>query len=314
MKRFVLLACTSVFALGLVACGKDASEPASEASIARQTSDPAKSVEAIASKLKNNELLEMIQLSVPPAKLDELRAEFKAKMQEDVPSEEDRGKFSEQVARFTAPGAEETLYAELEPLLVKFENEMAAQMPMMIGMGQGFAVQSIQANEDISPAEKEQAMEMVSGLATWLQTAKFTDRDLAKKGIAIAVSTARKMELKTLDEMRAMEFDQAVGKASIAFGGIKEVLALYGLDVNKSLDSVKATIVSEANDVAKVAYSYNFFDKALKSEIELVKVDGRWYGKDSLEQLIQGLAVGEDEVEGDFIEDEEFVTEEEIAE
>ncbi len=174
MKRIALLACTGLFAFGLAACGdKENSEPASEAAVARQTSDPAKAVEAFAAKLKENNVLEAVQFAVPPAKLDEIRADWKSKMAEETPTEEEKAEFAQNMAKFTAPNAEETLYAELEPLLVKFETEMAAQMPMMIGMGQGFAMQTIQANEELTEAQKQQATEVIGALAGWLQTAKF---------------------------------------------------------------------------------------------------------------------------------------------
>ena len=311
MKRFALLACTGLFAIGLAACGdKEKSEPASEAAVARQTSDPAKAVEAFAAKLKENNVLEAVQLAVPPAKLEEIRTEWKTKMAEEAPSEEEKAEFAQNMAKFTAPDAETALYAELEPLLVKFETEMAAQMPMMIGMGQGFAMQSIQANEDLTEAQKQQATEVVGALAGWLQTAKFADRDLAKKGIGIAVKAARDLNVKTLDEVRALDFDHAMGKAGIAFGGLKDILALYGFDMNQALASTKASVVSKADGAAKVTVGYTLLGKSLTTETDMIEVDGRWYGKDTVEQLVSGLAGGNDEEEVLF---EEEVSDEEEA-
>ncbi|MCX7556356.1 hypothetical protein OS187_05905 [Xanthomonadaceae bacterium JHOS43] len=308
MKRFALLACTSLFALGLVACGgKEQSEPASEASVARQTSDPAKAVESFAAKLKENNVLEAVQLAIPPARLDELRNEWKQKMAKEEPSDEERAEFAEQMVKFTAPNAEEALYAELEPLLVKYETEMAAQMPMMIGMGQGFAMQSIQANEELTDAQKQQAVDVVGALAGWLQTAKFADRDLAKKGIGIVVKAARDLDVKTLEDVRALDFDHAMGKVGIVFGGLKEVLALYGFDVNQALASTKASVVSRADGQAKVAVAYSLLGKSLTTETDMIEVDDRWYGKDTIEQLVSGLAGGDDEEEPLF--DEEAASE-----
>ena len=308
MKRIVVLACASLFSLGLVACGgKDKSEPESAAAVARQTSDPAKAVESFAAKLKENNLLEAVQVAVPPAKLDELRAQWKEKTASEVPSEEEKAEFAQQMTKLTAPDAEEALYAELEPLLVKFETEMAAQMPMMIGMGQGFAMQSIQANTDLTEAQKQQATEVVGALAGWLQTARFADRDLAKKGIRIVVKSARDLELKTLDDVRALDFDHALGKASIAFGGLKDVLALYGFDLNQAFSSTKASVVSKENGAAKVAVNYTLLGKPLTMETDMIEVEDRWYGKDTIEQLVSGLAGGD---EGDV---EEIVVDEEVS-
>lgn len=308
MKRIALLACTGLFAIGLVACGgKDKSEPASEAAVARQTSDPAKAVEAFAAKLKENNILEAVQLAVPPARLDEIRTQWKDKMAKEQPSEEERAEFAANIAKFTAPNAEEALYAELEPLLVKYETEMAAQMPMMIGMGQGFAMQSIQANADLTEAQKQQATEVIGALAGWLQTAKFADRDLARKGIGIAVKAARDLNVKTLDDVRALDFDHAMGKAGIAFGGLKDILALYGFDVNQALASTKASVVSKADGAAKVTVNYTLLGKSLTTEADMIEVDDRWYGKDTIDQLVSGLAGGDEEE--DIVFEQEAATE-----
>ncbi|MCO5094258.1 MAG: hypothetical protein RBT79_03455 [Chiayiivirga sp.] len=313
MKRLALLAGAGLISLGLAACGgKDAGEPMSEAKVAQQTADPAGAVEAVAARLKENDLLAAVQLMVPAAKLDELRGDWKQAMAKETPSEEERAEFAANMAKLTAPGAEQALYAELEPALVKFETEMAAQMPMMIGMGQGFAMQGIQASEDMTPAQKQQGIDMINALGGWLQTAKLTDRDLAKKGIGIVVATARQIDLKTLDELRALDFDQAMGKAGVAFGGIKDLFALYGLDMNQSFASLKAKEISREGAAAKVGFSYSFLGKELSGETEMIEQDGRWYGKDTVEQLVKGMAGVEDEVADDEIvlEDEEDAVQE----
>lgn len=292
MKRIATLTCVSLMSLGLMACngGSGAnSEPASKAAVERQTSDPAKAVEAVAAKIKDNNVLEAIQLSVTPAKLDEIRAEWKKNMA-DEPSEEDKKKFAETMSKLTASDAEDTLYAELEPLLQKFDTEMAAQMPMMIGMGQGFAMQSIEANPDFSAEQKKQAGEVVNALAGWLQTVKISDRDLAKKAINVTVKTARQLDLNTLDQVRALDFDQAMGKAGIVLGGVKDILKVYGLDVNDALGSTKADIVSNEGGKARVAVSYSLLGHKLSGEQEMVEIDGRWYNKDTMEgEMVNNL-------------------------
>lgn len=291
MKRIALLALAGLFALGLVACSdKDASAPASPAAIEKQTSDPAKAVDAIVAAMRENRVLEAIQLAAPAAKLDEARAEWKKNMAKEVPSEEDKAEYAAQMSKLTAPDAEQALFAELEPMLAKYETEMAAQMPMMIGMGQGFLMQAVQANEDLDEAQKKQATEVVGALASWLQGVNLADRELAKKAIAITVQAARKIDLPTLDAARALDFDQAMGKAGVAFGALKDVLALYGLDINQTLDSMKTSVISRGDGVAKVSTRFTFLGKPMSTDSEMVEVDGRWYGKESMEKLVSNIA------------------------
>ncbi|MEI4908346.1 hypothetical protein Q8G40_30140, partial [Klebsiella pneumoniae] len=78
-------------------------------------------------------------------------------------------------SKLTAPGAEDKLYAELEPQLKQFEQQSAQQMPMMIAMGQGFIQSAIQQSKDLNDQQKQQTMALTDATAKWAQTAKFTD-------------------------------------------------------------------------------------------------------------------------------------------
>jgi hypothetical protein len=194
------------------------------------------------------------------------------------------------MAKLTAPNAEQQMYAELEPQLVKFETEMAAQIPMMIGMGQGFAAQAIAANEKLDEEQKKQATEAVAATAVWLQTVPWADRDVLKRAIGKAVSTAREIDLPTMEKARSLEFEQAMGKAGIAFQGVKEILALYGLSIDAIFDSVNAEEVSQTENLATVRVKFKLFDKALWHDTQMTRVDGRWYGKDTVEQIAAARA------------------------
>ncbi len=305
-KFIATLAIASLFTLA--ACNKDeAATPAAEtpASAAKKTDDPVEAVNSILAKIKANDIAGVAALVVPPAKLDELRAKWAKEKAENPASDEEKASFAEQMAKHTAPDAEATLYAELEPKLVEFETQMAPQLPMLIGMGQGFAMQAINENQDLNEAQKKQATDVLGAVAGWAQTAKFGDRDLAKKGIAVVVKTARDLNLKTLDEVEALDFDGLLGKAGIAFGGIKNVMALYGIDMDASLASAKPSLISQEGDTAKVGVTYTLLGKQITSETDLVKVDGRWYGKESLDAIFESLAGGDASATGDEEDEEE---------
>jgi hypothetical protein len=284
MKRFAVLAFASFTALALVACQK---EEAGEtpAAAAKATANPADAITATAKKLRSNDVLGVIQLTVPPKHYEKMKADWKADLNKEPVTEADRAEFQAMMAKLTAPDAETVLMAEAEPELVKFETEMAAQMPLMVGMGQGFAMQAIQANESLSAAQKKQAADVLGAVVAWLQGVQFADRALAKQAIGHAVGTARALNLKTLDEARALEFEPAMQKAGVAFKGIKDVLAVYGLKLDEAFDSVKANVVSETGDNAVVKVDYTIFNQPLSFESPMVKIDGRWYGKDTVDQL-----------------------------
>lgn len=289
MNRYLALAFVGLIALSLSACQKEDAAGETPAATAKATADPAEAINATAQKLKQGDVLAVIQMSVPPKFYDKMKADWKNEVNAEPVTEEDRAEFAAMMAKLTDPQAEATLFAEAEPELAKFETEMAAQMPLMIGMGQGFAMQAIQANEKLTEAQKKQAGDVVGAMAGWLQGVQFADRELAKQAIAKAVATARALELESIDQARALEFELAMAKAGVAFNGIKDVLAVYGLKLNDTFDSVKTQIVSQEGDAAKVKVDYQIFGQPLSFETEMVQIDGRWFGKDTVDQLEKEL-------------------------
>jgi hypothetical protein len=289
MNRYAALALAGLTALSLIACQKEDAAGESPAATAKATANPADAVAETAAKLKSGDVLAVIQLSVPPQHYDRMKAEWKTKMASDPITDDDRAEFAEMMAKLTDPQAEAQLFAEAEPELAKFETEMAAQMPLMIGMGQGFAMQAIQANEKLSEGQKKQVGDVVGAIAGWLQGVQFADRELAKQAIGKVAATARALELKSLDDARALEFEAAMAKAGVAFNGLKDVLAVYGLKLNETCDSVKTQIVSQEGDAAQVKVDYQIFGQPLSFETDMVQIDGRWYGKDTVAQLEKEL-------------------------
>jgi hypothetical protein len=198
-------------------------------------------------------------------------------------TEEDRKQFTETMTKLTAPGAEDKMFAEIKPQLDEFDKQQA-QLPMMIAMGQGFAQSAIQQNKDLTDAQKQQVSQLLDATAKWAQATKFTDPALVKSAIAVICKTARDLNLKSVDEARALSYEQGMQKAGIVLGGVKQVLAVYGLNMDKALDSVKVQTVAATGDAAKVKISYTAFDTPFSTDSDLVRVDGKWYGKDAIEK------------------------------
>jgi len=154
-----------------------------------------------------------------------------------------------------------------------------------VAMGKGMVQSSIQQNQDLADAQKQQALQAVDAFGNWVQTAKFTDPALAQKAIGVVCATARKLGLKTLDEARALSYDQAMQKAGTVYLGVKDVLAVYGFSLDDVLASVKAETVNNDGKAAKVKVSYTLFNTPLTAETDLVKVDDRWFGKETIAQI-----------------------------
>jgi DNA primase len=286
MKRLAVLALTSLLTLGLAACSSEQAAPTAAAG------DPASTIERSARDLRAGDLLAVVRTALPPEQFEQVREEWRSRSTE-TPSEEERQQFAETMAKLTAPDAEAQLYAEFEPQLEQLEREMAAQMPLMVGMGRGFAMQSVQQSEQLTAEQKKQAGELVDAIANWLQGANFFDRGLARQGIAKVVSTARALDLQTLDQVHALEFEQAMEKAGIALRGLFDLLAIYGLKLDETLGGVKAETLTQIDDAARVKVDYAVFGKPLSFETDMVRIDGRWYGKDALAEFGKASAAAD---------------------
>ena len=283
--RFSVVLLLAAFAVG---CGdKQPAQTASPAAVAPPppaAAGPDATILASVRALRANNIGALLDNALPPAELAKIKADWNTEMNKDPVSDDERRKFAEQMTKLTAPGAEEKLYAEAEPQLKQFEAQSAQQMPMMIAMGQGFIQSAIQQNKDLTEPQKQQTVALIDATAKWAQTAKFTDAASAKQAIGIICKTARDLNLKTIDEVRALNYDQAMQKAGIAVAGFKQLLGVYGLSMDKALDSVKTETVASSGDTAKVKVSYTAFDQPFSTESDLVKVDGKWYSKQAVEQ------------------------------
>ncbi len=279
-RRLVSVAFAALLALFVVGCNNQQSgAPAAVVSANTPDATIRRNVEL----LKAGDLGGLMQNALPPADFAELKAEWGK--DQAPPTDEERQKFADTMARLTAPDADRKIYADLEPELKQFDAQYQQQMPMYVAMGSGWLQGMVQQNKDLSDADKQQAVAAINALAAWVQKTRFTEPDAVKQVLAIAARTAREIDLKTLDEARALSFEQSMQKARVAYLGIKDALAVYGLSLDATFDSVKPEVVSNDGQSAKVAVAYTLLDTPLTMQAEMVNRDGHWYGKHALEQL-----------------------------
>lgn len=279
-------------ALSLVlatACSKETpSGEAASPAAAKSAAGPEAAIHTSVALLKAGDIGGLIAHSLPPADYAKVKAEWG--QDQDPPTDEERAQFAEMMAKLTAPDAEQTLYAEIEPQLTAFDAQYQQQLPMYVNMGRGFLRSTIQQSKDLAEAEKTQALAAIDALADWMQNTRFTDPDKVKQVIAIATATAREMKLATIDEARALSYEDAMQKGQLVFQAIKRTVAVYGFSIDDTLDSVKTTLVANDGSNAKVKIDYTLLGKPLTAEAEMVQRDNAWYGKNALEKLERDAA------------------------
>ena len=284
LARYAFAAALAAIAVGCSQSETAAPAAGTAAAPAAVATTPDGALTASIKALRNNNVSAFLDNALPAGEVAKMKAEWSKDVNKEPVTDDDRKQFAETMTKLTAPDAEAKMYAEIEPKLKEFDAQSAQQMPMMIAMGQGFVQSSIQQSKELNDSQKQQASAMIDATAKWAQGTKFTDPTLVKSAIAAICKTARDLNLKTIDEARALSYDQAMQKAGIVLGGVKQVLAVYGLNMDKALDSVKVETLSSAGDAAKVKVTYTAFEQPFATESDLVKVDGRWYGKQAIEQ------------------------------
>ena len=85
-------------------------------------------------------------------------------------------------------------------------------------------------------------------------------------------------------------FSPALEKGGIALRGVKEVLGIYGLDVDHSLAGVQAKVLQSTDDTATVEVTYPLLDRTHRFELEMVRRDGGWYSAEAVREAEADLA------------------------
>jgi hypothetical protein len=247
---------------------------------------PEASVQQSVALIKAGDFAGFWKHALPPADYDTLRADWTRPRPDQQPiSTEDRADFIKNVQQLTEPDAESKLYAIARPKLLQLQQQYHDQLPIMVGVAQAIAATGVAQSKDMTTPQKEHATAVINVLAPWAQQAPWFDQVRAKQAIAIVVDTARKLDIKTPEQLRAMDFDTAMQKYSVGFLGVKQVLLLYGLSVDQTLDSVKVTLLENRNGHARVRIDYLLLGKPLSVESDLIQQDGRWYSADVLQNV-----------------------------
>lgn len=296
MLKFKHLALAGALSVALIACGKkeEAAAPAPAAVQAKAKElNPVETLQATTDAFKKNDLGSLLALTLPPAKLDEIKADWDKNRAEPI-TEEDRKEFADGWGKLVADGAVDKMMAEVEPQL----EQMKMQLPMMMPMFQGMATMSVSESTELSDEQKTAATGALNGLFTWAQTADLANGDKLRQALTIAHERGRSLNINSLDDVKAMEFDQMLAKGSVMLGAVKEMLNVYGLSLDDMAGSMQAEQVSMEGDMAKVRTSYTLFGQQVSYDTELVKQDGRWYSKDGMESFEKLAAESEADAAG----------------
>ncbi|WP_374603420.1 hypothetical protein [Arenimonas sp.] len=281
------LAALLLIALALVACRRD--PPAEEASTV--PGSPVAAIEAQAQALRDNDLVRWSRLSLPPELHARSEALWNQRLAEAEPADpEEAREYADTMARLMAPDAEQALMRDIEPKLAELETEIAGQWPLMQATAGIFLNAAIEANTELSAADKSHGQELVAAMLAWAQPSLFTDRERAREAIRALSATARELDLPTLEDARALEMMPAMEKGGVALAGIKQAAKAYDMDLDASLDGMEVELLSSEGDQARVKVTYPLLQQTVSFEMDMQRVGEGWYSADAIRQAEADLA------------------------
>jgi hypothetical protein len=273
----VLFAATLV----LAACHDKSAEQAKQQAAVSAT--PTLAVQTTAKLLEAGDFDGFWQHVLPPADYQTMRADWNRQRQAKPVTDRDRQKFAASMAELTAPGAEDALYKKLQPTIRDYNSKYKNQLPVMIAIGQSVFATQVDNSKTLTLEQKQQAKDTLAAVAQWAQQAPWGDPAKAKQAVAVVVDTARKLDLQTLDQARALDYPAAMQRYATAWLGAKQLLAIYGLALDQAFDSVKTELTESKGDTATVKLSYTLLDKPMTTDIHMIRENGRWYDADLLD-------------------------------
>lgn len=245
---------------------------------------PEAAVQESVTLLKAGDFAAFWKHALPPGDYNNLRADWTHPRPDQRPiTDEDRARFDQAIKQLTAPNAETTLYGQLKPKLTQMEQQYHDQLPVMIGIGQAILTTGIAQSKTMTENQKQNVRDALNVLLPWAQQTPWFDQDKAKQGVGVVVTTARQLDLKSADQLQHMDFDTAMKKYATAYQGIKQLLSIYGLSIDDTLDSVKVSTLGIDHGLAHVKIDYTLLGKPLSADSQLELVDGRWYNKDLID-------------------------------
>lgn len=267
----------AVLLLALAACNRSA-EP-----VAPPSTTPDGAVRAGLVLTRNGDFDGLLRSTLPDADYKAWRAEWvQARGKQSPPTAQQRAQFAQTMQKLTEAGAEDKLYKQLQPRLADLRAHRDRDLPMLVGILQAAGSNVVANAGGLSPSQKQQAGAAIEALAAWARGADFTDADKAKQAILVVCATARQLDLKTIDQARALDYTQSMARYRTAWNGLKALLKIYGLDLDASFDLAKVETLANDGHRARARETFLLAGKPIVGEISLVMQGGHWYDADRL--------------------------------
>ncbi len=262
-----------LLALCVGGCGSDRPEDTGAAN------EPAAAVLLLAAHLRANDLNAFVHAAVPPDLQSPLQQAWRENRSrwplDELP-------FGERVpgivSALAAPKAEQRLRRDFDQQFANANRDIRAAASTL-GL---FGAKFVQSDAALSEEERAHLTQQIRALSEWAKTAKLGDTQRARRSIAQLTTAARRSGLKQPDDFGRFGMAESLRRLGPVFGSLKGALNQYGLDIDRSLEDMTATLESQDGDSARVRMRYPLGGQTIDTVVALQRVGGRWYLRDYL--------------------------------
>lgn len=259
-----ILGLATAATLILAACGRDASEVAAAAG-------PDAALLTLVAAIKDNDIEAFLRHSLSEAEYLEARQEWETARAGEI-EPKDAAELDAALARLNQDDVVDEVMLQVEPAL-----EQARQnLPMMLFAAQTMGHASIANNEQLSDAQKTSANELLAAFGKWAGGRDLADPALAREALTLWVDGAREVDLQDSADLRALEFEEMIGRAGLLLETTKAALQVYELSIDEMLSSVEAETLRQQGDTALVRVRFKLLDTDQQIDLPMVRQDERW--------------------------------------
>ena len=258
-KNYALGACAASL-ICLQACGGDAKADAST---------PSGAIMSNVQALQSNDISAYVDSLLSAEQKSKLAAKWDEQRTSNPPSDMEKEQFETQMESLLSGKMIEEMMPMVEAQLAEVNSEQLSGMVSMFG---GMALNS----PDLDEAQKAQIGQLVSSLSEWVKKSDVCNPENVRTALKSIQNTAKKLNIHTLDDVMALNFDQLVDKGDVVFAGVKGALNVYGISIDDVLKSVKVDKVEAAGDITNVTVSYEIFGTKQTATTALKNVGGKW--------------------------------------
>lgn len=268
---WLAVAVLALFATSLAGCKRESPAVAPPRG---ENTRPAQTVLLLTRHLRENDLVGFTRDAVPPGLHARLKVAWSAGRTrwplEELPFDE---RIPVLLASLSKPGSE----ARLERVFDRQFSGAHAEIKTAATTLGLFGMQYVRHDATYSAAERDHYGQFIAAISQWAAQAPLGDPHRARKGIPQLAQAARVTGLGSDAAFPKLGMDESLRRLGKFVATGKMVLRGYGLDLDHSLDNMKATLQTQTGDSAQVRMEYTLGGQPVDVLVDLKRRKGRWY-------------------------------------